>query len=204
MPRAWAVCPPARTRRYGCGGLGAPPSRWLHLPGEAQAQKPPPPLGWQTGCRAPVLRGAPLTACPTGCPTPPPHRRIPAHLCLPCPPTRGEGGVAPCRGERGTTLPLTLGLSLTPLAQSSSIWLPLSLQYSPPCSTLLPQILPCNSLRPLFLEGRGVTWILPSPPCSVWLPLTQPRNPPSGPGLPLDLPLISLPLCGGTRLPLHT
>ena len=45
LPSSRAVRSPVRARRCGCGGLGAPPSRWLHLPGEAQAQEPPPWAG---------------------------------------------------------------------------------------------------------------------------------------------------------------
>ena len=159
LPRSRAVRSIVRTHRSGCGGLGVPPSRWLHLPSEAQAQEPP-PVGRHTGCRAPVLQGAPLAACPTCCPATP--CRIAAYLCLPSPPTEGGGGAAVHRGERWTTL------SLTPLTQSSSLWLPLCLQHSTPCSILLPQILPCSTLLPLFAEGWGGTWILPSskPPCS--------------------------------------
>ena len=41
LPRSQAVRSPVRARRCGCGGLGVPPSRWLHLPSEAQAQEPP-------------------------------------------------------------------------------------------------------------------------------------------------------------------
>ena len=61
--------------------------------------KSPPPTSRQTGCHAPVLRGAPLTVCPMCCPAPP--CRIAVHLCLPCPPTRGGGGGCTAPGGKG-------------------------------------------------------------------------------------------------------
>ena len=142
------VCSPARTHGCGCGELGAPP-----------------PAGRQTGCCAPVLRGAPVMVCPTCCPAPPLSHCCAACAC-PARPRRKGRGTAPCWGEPGTTL--TLALSLTPLTRSSSLWLPLCLQHSTPYSTLLPQILPCSTLLPLFSKGWGGAWILPSskPPCS--------------------------------------
>ena len=78
------------------------------------------------------------------------------------PPHEGRGGAASCRGEGGTTLSLTLALSLTPLTRSSSLWLPLCLHPRLPCSTLLPQTLPCSILLPHTL------------PCSILLPQTLP------------------------------
>ena len=76
---------------------------------------PPPPAGRQTGCRTPVLRGAPLSVCPTRCPAP--RAALPRSCACPARPRREGGGGAPRRGPGGggTTLSLTLALSLIPL-----------------------------------------------------------------------------------------
>ena len=117
-------------------------------------------MGRQTGCRTRALRGAPLTVRPTRCPAPPSRT---AALLRPCrPPTKGGGGGCVVPGGGGTTLSPTLALSLTPLTQSSSLWLPLCLHPRLPCSTLLPRTLPCSILLPHTL------------PCSILLPQTLP------------------------------
>ena len=73
------------------GGWASPPPDGCTCRVKPRLKSPPPsPAGRQTGCCAPVLRGAPLTVCPTCCPAPP--CRIAAHLCLPCPPAVGGGG----------------------------------------------------------------------------------------------------------------
>ena len=139
--------------------------------------KSPPPAGRQTGCRIPALRGEPLTVRPTRCPAPP--CRTAALLRPPCPPTEGGGGAAPRRGGSRTTLSLTLALSLTPLTQGSSLWLPLCLHHRKRRSSLLPQTPPCSTLLPLIAEGWGGTSALPIPwpPCSPLTPLIQDSSP---------------------------
>ena len=42
-PGLGLCAPPSAPAGAAVGRLGVPPSRWLHLPSEAQAQKPPPP-----------------------------------------------------------------------------------------------------------------------------------------------------------------
>ena len=148
------------------GGWAPPPPDGYTCRVKPRLKSPPPPAGRQTGGRTPVLRGAPLTVCPTRCPAP--RVALPRSCACPARPRREGGGAAPRRGGRGTTLSLTLALSLTPLTQSSSLWLPLCLYHIMTCSTLLPQTLPCSILLPLIAEGWGGTWTLPSPkpPCS--------------------------------------
>ena len=102
-----------------------------------------------------------------------------SHCSAPAPalPAHGGrgGGAAPRRGGSGTTLSLTLALSLTPLTQGSSLRLPLCLHHRKSCSSLLPQTLPCSTLPPLIAEGLGGTSSLPipRPPCSPLTPRTQ-------------------------------
>ena len=84
------------------------------------------------------------------------HCRAPAPA-LPAHGGSGGGGAAPRRGGSRTTLSLTLALSLTPLTQGSSLWLPLCLHHRKSCSSLLPQTLPCSTLPPLIAEGWGGT-----------------------------------------------
>ena len=110
------------------------------------------------------------------------HCRAPAPAL---PAHGGGGGAALHRGGSGTTLSLTLALSLTPLTQGSSLWLPPCLHHRLSCSALLPQTLPCSillpqtlprsTLLPLIAEGWGGTSALPIlwPPCSPPTPLTQ-------------------------------
>ena len=91
------------------------------------------------------------------------------------PPHEGRGGGlrrAGGGGGGGTTLSPTLALSLTPLTQSSSLWLPLCLHHRLPCSTLLSHTLPCSILLSHTL------------PCSILLPHTLPCSIP----LPQTLP----------------
>ena len=160
LPRSRAVRSPVRARRCSCGGLGVPPSRWLHLPSEAQAQEPP-PAGRHTACCAPVPRGAPLTVCPTCCPATP----VP-HCCVPMPAVPAHGG----RGGRGCTAPggeVDHPAPDTPHPEQQPVAAPVpAVQHA----LLHPaaQILLCSTLLPLFAEGWGGTWILPSskPPFS--------------------------------------
>ena len=153
--------------------------------------KSPPPTGRQTGCRIPALRGAPLTVCPRA--ALPPRVALPRSCACPARPRREGGGAAPRRGGSGTALSLTLALSLTPLTQGSSLWLPLCLHHRKICSSLLPQTLPCSTLLPLIAEGWGGTSALPipRPPCSPLTPLTQGSS-------------LWLPLCWHHRLPCST
>ena len=100
------------------------------------------------------------------------HCRGPAPVL----PPHGGGGGLRRAGGGGTTLSPTLALSLTPLTQSSSLWLPLCLHHRLSCSTLLPQTLPCSIPLPQTL------------PCSILLPQTMPCSIP----LPHTLPCSTL------------
>ena len=105
---------------------------------------------------------------------PAPRVALPRSCACPAPPRREGGGAAPCRGGGGggTTLSPTLALSLTPLTQSSSLWLPLCLHHRLSCSILLPQTLPCSILLPQTLP---CSILLPQTlPCSILLPQTLP------------------------------
>ena len=103
------------------------------------------------------------------------------------PPPRRGGGVAPSRGRHRTTLSPTLTLSLTPLTQCSSLWLPLCVHHRLPCSTLLPQTMPCSILLPHTLP---CSILLPqSLPCSILLPQSLPCSILLAKTLPCSTPL---------------
>ena len=164
-------------------GLCAPPSAPASAGAAVGGWAPPPPD--DCTCRVkPRLKSLPRGAA-DGLPHPCAAGGAPDGLshALPCPPVshcrapvpvlpahggRGGGGLRRAGGGNGTTLSLTLALSLTPLTQSSSLWLPLCLPHRLSRSTLLPQTLPCSSLLPLIAEGWGGTSTLPipKPPCS--------------------------------------
>ena len=112
----------------------------------------------------------------------PPRVALPRSCACAAPPRREGGGATSCRRGGGTTLSPTLALSLTPLTQSSSLWLPLSLHHRLPCSTLLPQTPPCRILLPhtlpctiLLAQALPCSILLPQTlPCSILLPQTLP------------------------------
>ena len=152
------LCAPPSTS----AGAGAAVEGWSPPPPDdctcrvkprLKSPPPHPPCGSADGLPHPCAARGAADGLPHALPCPPPCC-IAALLCLSCPPTEGGGGgAAPRRGERGTTLSLTLALSLTPLTQSSSLWLPLCLRHSRPCSALLPQSCPAAPCCPCSLRG---------------------------------------------------
>ena len=145
-------------------GLCAPPSAPAGAGAAVGGWAPPPPD--DCTCRVkPKLKSPPLARLPAPCAARGVADGLP-HV-LPCPPVLhccapvpvlpahgGRGGGCAAPGERGATLSLTLALPLTPLTQSSSLWLPL--QHSMPCSTLAlccPRSYPAAPCCPCSLRG---------------------------------------------------
>ena len=106
LPRSRTVRSPVRARRCGCGGLGGPPSRWLHLPSEAQAQKPPPaPRGPADGLPCPCAARGAADGLPHVLPCPPLSHRCALVPALPAHGGRGGGGCAAPGGDGDHPVP---------------------------------------------------------------------------------------------------
>ena len=158
------------------GGWALPPPDDCTCRVKPRLKSPPPRGGRRAAaflrCAGRPRRSAPRAALP-------PRVALPRSCARPARPRREGGGAAPRRGGSRTTLSLTLALSLTPLTQGSSLWLPLCLHHRKRRSSLLPQTPPCSTLLPLIAEGWGGTSALPIPwpPCSPLTPLIQDSSP---------------------------
>ena len=119
-PDLGPCAPPPAPAGAAVGGWVPPPSRWLHLPSEAQAQKPPPPppppRGPAYGLPRPCAARGAADGLPHVLPCPPL-----SHCCAPVPALpalRGRGGGCAAPGGTGDPGPVpdTPDLEQQPLA----------------------------------------------------------------------------------------
>ena len=115
LPRSRAVRSPIRARRCTEGWATPPPDDCTCRVKPKLKSPPPPPRRSADGLPHPCAARGAAVGLPHALPCPPvPHCRAPVPVLPPM--EGGGGGTAPRRGGggRGTTLSLTLALSLTP------------------------------------------------------------------------------------------